>query len=89
MAVDESGPGRPGGRYLVLDVGGSGIKYATASAEGELGPRATLPTAYTTHEEFIDAVAGIVDRSRPVDGIAISTCGDSTRTPGTCSPAAR
>lgn len=73
---DESGSGHQGARYLVLDVGGSGIKYATASAEGELGPRATLPTAYTTHEEFIDAVVGIVDRSRPVDGIAISTCGE-------------
>ena len=29
---DESGSGHQGARYLVLDVGGSGIKYATLAA---------------------------------------------------------
>lgn len=66
----------PGKRFLVLDVGGSGIKYATATASGELGPRETLLTSYTTHKEFIDAIVGIVEANRPVDGIAISTCGE-------------
>ncbi|MDO5626739.1 MAG: ROK family protein [Mobilicoccus sp.] len=67
--------------YLVLDVGGSGIKYATATAGGTLGERSVLPTSYTTHEEFIDAVVGIIDghadsAGPALAGVAFSTCGE-------------
>lgn len=78
--MDEAG--RVDGRYLVLDVGGSGIKYATALGDGTLGPRSVLPATYTTHEEFLDAVMNVVEEHDGLDGLAISTCGEVDPTTG-------
>jgi len=63
-------------QYLTLDVGGSGIKYALSDQTCQLRDHAVLPTCYSTHEEFITAIAGIRDQFDDLDGIAISTCGE-------------
>jgi len=63
-------------RYLALDVGGSGIKYAVADEGFNLSGKGLLPTCYTTHEEFIDAIADIRAGFGDLTGIAISTCGE-------------
>jgi len=63
-------------RYLALDVGGSGIKYALANEACALSDKGVLPTCYATHEEFVEAVSQIRARFGELDGIAISTCGE-------------
>lgn len=63
--------------YLVLDVGGSSIKFALADASYRLSEKGSLPTGYSTHAEFIEAIGGIYDRFAPqVDAIALSCCGE-------------
>ncbi len=63
--------------YLVLDVGGSSIKYALADDSFELSAKGSLPTSYDTHEDFVAAIGGIYDRfAGRVDGIAMSCCGE-------------
>lgn len=63
--------------YLVLDVGGSSIKYALADETYTLTEKGTLPTSYATHEEFIGVIGGIYDRfAARTSGIAMSCCGE-------------
>lgn len=63
--------------YLALDVGGSSIKYALADESYALTDKGSLPTSYTSHAEFIEAIGGIYDRfAGRVIGIAISSCGE-------------
>lgn len=63
-------------RYLVLDVGGSGIKHAVADGAFALTDKGTVPNTFTSHAEFIEGIGGLYDASGPVDGIAISTAGE-------------
>lgn len=63
-------------QILALDVGGSGIKYALADEACQLSGKGVLPTCYTNHAEFLDAIAGIQARFGDLAGIAISTCGE-------------
>lgn len=63
--------------WLVMDVGGSGVKYALADEAYRLSEAGVLPTRYDTHASFIDAVGGIYDGfAGTVAGIAVSTCGE-------------
>ena len=63
--------------YLVLDVGGSGIKHAIADAAGNLRNKGVVPTTFTSHPEFIEAVGALYDPvAGAIEGIAISTAGE-------------
>ncbi|MGZ5380203.1 MAG: ROK family protein, partial [Mycobacterium sp.] len=71
-AIDETAP-----KWLAIDIGGSGIKYAIADESYELTQKGVLPTQYESHASFIDAVGGIYDRFKDtVSGIAMSSCGE-------------
>lgn len=64
-------------KWLAMDVGGSGIKYALADESCQLSHAGLLPTQYDTHDRFIDAVGSIYDRfAGAVAGIAMSSCGE-------------
>ncbi len=64
-------------KWLAMDVGGSGVKYALADESYQLTEAGVLPTQYDTHAGFIDAVGRVYDRfAGTVTGIAISTCGE-------------
>ena len=63
-------------RFLVLDVGGSGIKHAVADEAFALTDKGTVRNTFTTHDEFIEGVGRLFDASGPVDGIAISSAGE-------------
>lgn len=63
--------------YLVLDIGGSSIKYAMADDNYVLSGKGSVPSTFGDNEEFIEAIvrlySAVADR---VAGIAISTCGE-------------
>lgn len=64
-------------RWLAVDVGGSGIKYALADESYQLSDPGIIPTHYHSHADFIDAIAVIHDSvAGPVAGIAMSSCGE-------------
>ncbi len=64
-------------KWLAMDIGGSGIKYAMADESYQLSEAGVLPTQYDTHASFIDAVGSIYDRfAGRVVGIAMSSCGE-------------
>lgn len=69
-------------KYLVLDIGGSSIKYATMNKDAEIFERGKVKTPRDTIENFIEAVGSIYDKYKDsVCGIAISMPGiiDSER----------
>lgn len=65
-------------QYLVLDVGGSAIKYALSDANYNFSERGSLANGnWSNSEEFIEAIGGLFDPvADKVTGIAISTCGE-------------
>lgn len=64
-------------RFLTVDVGGSGIKYALADESYALSGAGTMPTQYDSHASFVEALGSIYDGvGGEVDGIAMSCCGE-------------
>lgn len=62
--------------YLVIDVGGSAIKYALMNDELEMLKKGSLPTPQTNLEDFKQAIASLYQKyENQVDGIAMSLPG--------------
>ena len=62
--------------YLVIDVGGTAIKYALMSEEGEFIEKDKVKTPQDTIENFVETIGGIYDKySTKIKGIAISMPG--------------
>lgn len=61
---------------LVYDIGGSNIKFALMTAEGDILERRTLPTPKDSRRSYFDALVnlsdGLLDQA---DGVAVSTNG--------------
>lgn len=69
--------------YLALDVGGSSIKHALIDDSYSLSEKGSLPTTYTTNEEFIQTTGRLYDQyADRVSGIAMSACGELDPTTG-------
>lgn len=69
-------------KYLVLDIGGSAIKYALMTKEVEFIEKGSKPTPLDNIENFVEAVGEIYDIYKDdIEGIAISMPGvlDSDR----------
>lgn len=69
-------------KILVLDVGGSSIKYAVMNQEAEFFDKGKIPTPLDKIENFVDSIGAIYDKYRDIiSGIAISMPGriDSDR----------
>lgn len=69
-------------KYLVLDIGGSAIKYALMTEELEFIEKGKVPTPMDCIENFVEAVGGIYDKyKQDIEGMAISMPGvlDSER----------
>lgn len=64
---------------LVIDIGGTNIKYALATRDGQLSFKGSMPTqAFKGAELLFEKVGQIVleiQQKRKIDGIAISTAG--------------
>lgn len=68
--------------FLVLDVGGSSIKYAVMNEKSEFIEKGKVPTPKGTIESFVEAVGSIYDKYEDrIEGIAMSMPGriDSDR----------
>lgn len=69
-------------KYLVLDVGGSSIKYAIMTEKVEFLEKGKVPTPLDNMENFVEAIGGIYDKYKDqIEGIAMSMPGviDSER----------
>jgi len=63
-------------KYLVLDIGGSAIKYALMTEELEFIEKGKKPTPLDNIENFIETVGGIYDEYKnDIEGMAISMPG--------------
>lgn len=63
--------------YLVLDVGGSSIKFALADDVYQLTDKGSVANEWASHADFIEAIGGIYDSfAGIVAGIAMSCCGE-------------
>jgi predicted NBD/HSP70 family sugar kinase len=63
-------------KYLVLDIGGSAIKYALMTRELEFVEKGKEPTPHDCIESFIEVVGKIYDKYKnDIEGIAISMPG--------------
>lgn len=63
-------------QYLVIDIGGSSIKYALMSNNAELIEKGKVPTPLDNIENFIETIGKIYDLySDKIEGIAISMPG--------------
>ena len=61
--------------YLVFDVGGTAIKYALMNDELEMLEKGSVPTPQDTLEHFLNAIKGIYEQYKNVEGIAMSLPG--------------
>ena len=66
---------------LVVDIGGSFIKYAVMEDDNSILSRGKIPTPCGSRLELVEALSGLYDANGPVDGLAISMPGiiDSAR----------
>jgi len=63
-------------KFLVLDIGGSAIKYALMSKELEFIEKGNIPTPMDNIESFVEAVGKIYDQYKDhIEGMAISMPG--------------
>lgn len=70
-------------QYLVLDVGGSSVKYAIADDAYTLTDKGSIPNTFNGNAEFIEAIGRVYDTfADQVSGIAMSTCGELNPTTG-------
>ena len=58
-------------KYLVLDVGGSAIKYAVMDAEKNIYERGKVPTPLDCLDSFVNSVQSLYNIYSDVSGIAI------------------
>ena len=67
-------------KILVIDVGGTFVKFAVMNEKAEILERGKIPTPHNSHEEFINKIVEIY-KSVEVEGIALSLPGiiDSER----------
>jgi predicted NBD/HSP70 family sugar kinase len=66
------------GKYVVIDVGGSSIKYALMDGEGKFYEKGSVKTPDTGIDDFIDTVGSIVDNfkeNHEIVGLACSLPG--------------
>jgi len=62
--------------YLTIDVGGTNIKYAVMTDQGEICSKGHVPTPQDTVEAFLEQVYGIMDGCEvSVSGVAFSVPG--------------
>jgi predicted NBD/HSP70 family sugar kinase len=63
-------------KYLVLDIGGSAIKYALMTKELDFIEKGNTPTPMESIESFIEAVGKIYDKYKDqIEGMAVSMPG--------------
>lgn len=62
-------------KYLVLDVGGSSIKYAIMDEEKNIYERGKEPTPLDCLKSFVNVIVSIYERFNDVSGIAMSMPG--------------
>ncbi|MEE0779936.1 MAG: ROK family protein [Massilimicrobiota sp.] len=63
-------------KYLVLDVGGSSIKYALMDEQAQIYERGSTPTPQDTLEHFIETIGQLYDDYKGgIEGIALSMPG--------------
>ena len=62
-------------KILVMDIGGSTIKYAFMDENGAFLSRGDTPTPHEGREEFMDAIASVAEGEGPLDGAAVSLPG--------------
>lgn len=68
--------------YLVIDVGGTNLKYATLAEDSTIVDKGEIETPKTNLEDFVTAIEGIFKQSKTaLSGIALSVPGviDSTQ----------
>ena len=71
-------------KYLVLDVGGSAIKYAVMDAEKNIYERGKVPTPLDCLEAFVKSIESLYNKYSDVSGIAMSMPGRIDPTKGYC-----
>ncbi|MCF0105265.1 MAG: ROK family protein [Holdemanella sp.] len=62
-------------KVLVIDIGGTFIKYAIMKEDNTILEKGKVPTPQDTKENLIDSIANLYEMYKPVDGIAISMPG--------------
>ncbi|MDO5135378.1 MAG: ROK family protein [Eubacteriales bacterium] len=72
-------------KVLVVDIGGTYIKYACMKEDMEIIGRGKIKTPTENREALIEAIGGIYDEMEDVDGIAISMPGIIDSENGYCS----
>ena len=71
-------------KLLVLDIGGTFIKYAHMRSDGTMLERAKIPTPQNSREELIDCIAGLFKDCDSAEGIAIAMPGIIDAESGQC-----
>lgn len=61
--------------YLVLDIGGTFIKYAIMDSKANIYHKNKMPTIKTSLTDFEDAIVGLYQKYEDIEGIAISCPG--------------
>ncbi len=61
--------------YLVIDVGGTAIKYARMNEQAKILSKGEIATPHTSLDDFVDAIANLYKQNNDVDGIAMSAPG--------------
>lgn len=61
--------------YLVLDIGGTFVKYALMNKKAEVLDKGKVPTVKKGLSMFLDSLEEIVNRFRDIEGIALSCPG--------------
>lgn len=62
-------------QVLVIDIGGTFIKYAIMNEHNSMFAKGKVPTPQDSREDLIEAIGKLYDKYSPVDGIAISMPG--------------
>ena len=71
--------------YLVIDVGGTAIKYACMNENAEFLERGEIPTPMDSLDRYLAALGTIIHRfDHNVEGIAMCVTGISARVQGVC-----
>ena len=66
--------------YLVIDIGGTYMKYGYYQENGEIQRKGKIPTIKTNIEEFYEMILSLVEKN--IDGIALSMPGLIDSQPG-------
>lgn len=62
-------------KYLVIDVGGTSIKYTKMNENAEILSKGEIATPKSSLEEFINTIVDLYKKHEDIDGIAISAPG--------------